>query len=104
MNNILSIYVYKLFITVYKQSVVNFNVHLNFLRADEDQIKLIMSAMEDITNKSCIKFKPIEKDEHAVLIKVIIILQLIPRSPKKEYNVLTVLVSDCKGFFIPILA
>ncbi|CAK1599695.1 unnamed protein product [Parnassius mnemosyne] len=36
---------------------------------DEEQVKIIEAAMEDIANKSCIKFRPKEKDEHAVLIK-----------------------------------
>ncbi|XP_068629081.1 seminal metalloprotease 1-like [Battus philenor] len=36
---------------------------------DEDQVKMIESAMEDIANNSCIKFKPKEHDEHAVQIK-----------------------------------
>ncbi|CAH2068497.1 unnamed protein product, partial [Iphiclides podalirius] len=36
---------------------------------DEDQIKIIKSAMEEIANKSCIKFRAKKKDEHAVLIK-----------------------------------
>ncbi|XP_014370605.2 seminal metalloprotease 1 [Papilio machaon] len=36
---------------------------------DEEQVLMIESAMKDIANKSCIKFRPKENNEHAVLIK-----------------------------------
>lgn len=33
-------------------------------------MKMIEEGMSDIANKSCIKFRPREKDEHAVIIQV----------------------------------
>ncbi|XP_052747552.1 zinc metalloproteinase nas-4 [Bicyclus anynana] len=36
---------------------------------DEEQLQMIKDAMNDIANKSCIKFRPKEKDEHAVTIQ-----------------------------------
>lgn len=41
-------------------------------KTDEEQIQMIESAMKDIANKSCIKFRAKENDEHAVLIKVLL--------------------------------
>lgn len=37
---------------------------------DEEEVKTIKEAMDDIASKSCIKFRPREGDEHAVIIEV----------------------------------
>lgn len=49
---------------------VSLKMYKNFDIPDEKQIDMIKEGMADIANKSCIKFRPRVKNEHAVTIQV----------------------------------